>query len=64
MRVVFHHPKRETELKGPITVERLLKQFELLPESVLVIRGDDLVTEDEVLNDRDTVEIRPVISGG
>jgi len=64
MRVMFHHPKRETELKGPITVERLLKQLALHPESVLVIRGDDLVTEDEVLNDQDTIEIRPVISGG
>jgi sulfur carrier protein len=64
MRVRFHHPERETDLKGPTTVERLLKQLSLLPESVLVIRGDELVTEDEVLNDRDTVEIRPVISGG
>jgi sulfur carrier protein len=64
MRVVFHHPKRETDLKGPITVERLLKQLAVSPESVLVIRGDELVTEDEVLNDQDTVEIRPVISGG
>jgi hypothetical protein len=29
-----------------------------------VIKGDDLVTEDEMLYDGDQVEIRPVISGG
>jgi len=31
---------------------------------VLVVRGDDLVTEDELLRDEDRIEIRPVISGG
>jgi len=30
----------------------------------LVIRGDDLITEDELLRDEDAVEVRPVISGG
>jgi sulfur carrier protein len=64
MHVVLHHPRRETQLKGPISVDRLLRQLDLIPETVLVIRGNDLVTEDEVLRDEDTIEIRPVISGG
>ena len=34
------------------------------PESVLVIRDDELVTHDARLADDDVVEIRPVISGG
>jgi molybdopterin converting factor small subunit len=34
------------------------------PETVLVIRNDTLVTHDERLEEPDTVEIRPVISGG
>jgi sulfur carrier protein len=33
-------------------------------ESVLVIRGDSLVTGDATLADADVIEIRPVISGG
>jgi len=64
MRVLMQHPKRETEIKGPLTVQQLLKKLDLLPEIVLVIRGNDLITEDELLKDEDRIEIRPVISGG
>jgi len=64
MRVLLQHPKRETEIKGPRTVGQLLKRLNLLPEAVLVLRGDELVTEDEALKEEDTIEIRPVISGG
>ena len=45
-------------------VKDLLQELALLPESVLVVRGDDLVTEDDTLRDNDRVEIRPVMSGG
>jgi molybdopterin converting factor small subunit len=31
---------------------------------VLVIRGDSLVTHDQVVADDDTIELRPVMSGG
>ena len=64
MRILMQHPKRETEIQGPMTVQQLLKRLDLLPETVLVIRGNDLVTEDELLKDEDSIEIRPVISGG
>jgi hypothetical protein len=36
----------------------------VLPETVLVIRGRELLTIDEVVRDEDVVELRPVISGG
>ena len=64
MRVLLNHPVREVEVKGPRRVRELLKELSLLPESVLVVRGDDLVTEDDLLRDDDRVEIRPVMSGG
>ncbi len=64
MRVLLNHPVREVEVKGPRRVREVLKELNLLPESVLVVRGDDLVTEDELLKDEDRIEIRPVISGG
>jgi sulfur carrier protein len=64
MKVMLNHPVREVEVKGPRRVREVLKELNLLAESVLVVRGDDLVTEDELLKDEDRIEIRPVISGG
>ena len=64
MRVLLRNPRRELDLPGPLTVATLLERLELNPESVLVICGDTLVTRDERLADADTVEIRPVTSGG
>jgi sulfur carrier protein len=64
VKVLLRNPRREVEVEGPITVHALLQRFELNPESVLVIVGDELVTHDAKLTDDAAVEIRPVISGG
>ena len=64
MKVLLNHPLRELDIPGPKRVKDLLQELALLPESVLVVRGDDLVTEDDTLRDNDRVEIRPVMSGG
>lgn len=64
MKVLLRNPKREVEVDGPLRVHVLLARLELNRESVLVIRGDTLVPGDELLDDSDVVEIRPVISGG
>ncbi|MDN5941825.1 MAG: MoaD/ThiS family protein [Nitrospira sp.] len=64
MHVQLNHPARTVEIKGPKKVKDLLRELNLVVEAHLVIKGDDLVTEDEMLSDQDQVEIRPVISGG
>jgi len=64
VKVVLRNPRRELVVAGPTTVRALLASLELNPESVLVIVGDELVTNDARLQDDDAVEIRPVISGG
>lgn len=64
MKVKLSHPERDVEIKGPKRAGDLLRDLNLVPEAHLVIRGDDLVTEDELLKDEDLVEVRPVISGG
>jgi sulfur carrier protein len=64
VKVLLRNPRRELEVDAPKTVEQLLKRLEVVPESVLVIRNDTLVTRDERLTDDDVVEIRPVVSGG
>jgi len=64
VKVLLRNPRRELELGGPLAVSALLDRLGINRESVLVIRDDTLVPGDTVLDDADTVEIRPVISGG
>ena len=64
MRVVLRNQGREVEFSGRRRVRELLAELGVLPETVLVIRGRDLLTIDEVVADEDVVELRPVISGG
>ena len=64
MIVHLSHPQRQVEIKGPKRVREVLRELNLIVEAHLVIRGDDLMTEDELALDSDRLEIRPVISGG
>ncbi|HEX2381076.1 MAG TPA: thiamine biosynthesis protein ThiS [Acidimicrobiales bacterium] len=64
MKVVLRNPRRELDVPGPISVVALLNRLELNREAVLVIQGDTLVPGDAMLAGDQTVEIRPVISGG
>lgn len=64
MKVLLRNPRRELDVPGPMRVNALLARLELNRESVLVIKGDTLVTGDAMLADDDSVEVRPVISGG
>ena len=64
MRVVLRNPKREIDVPAPRNVGRLLRDLDIVAESVLVIRNETLATHDERLSEDDIVEIRPVMSGG
>jgi sulfur carrier protein len=64
MKVVLRNQGREVELRGRRRVRELLTELGVLPETVLVIRGRDLLTVDEVVGEDDVLELRPVISGG
>ena len=64
MKVLRRNPRREIEISGARTVRSLLAELKLPRESHLVIRNGELVPGDACLEADDTVEIRPVISGG
>lgn len=64
MRVLLRNPRREIEIDGTRTVLALLDRLELNREAHLVIRNGELIPGDARLSADDTIEIRPVISGG
>ena len=64
MKVVLRNPRREVEVAGNRRVKDVLRDLDIIPETVLVVRGDDLITADQHVKDDDTIELRPVMSGG
>ncbi len=64
MNVLLRNPRREIEVQGGRTVDRLLDELGLDREAHLVICNGTLVPGDARLDDGDTIEVRPVISGG
>lgn len=64
MLVHLRQPKRELTIDGARTVNQLLDELGMNRESFLVIRNGTLVPGDGRLDPDDTIEIRPVVSGG
>lgn len=64
MKVIIRRPRRELEIPGSRRVRDLLRELQINPETVLVVRGQDLLTPDEMIKDEETVEVISAISGG
>jgi sulfur carrier protein ThiS len=64
MRVHLHPQRRTVEVAGRRSVGRLLTELGVLPNTAMVIRRDELLTDGEMVEDTDEIEIRAVISGG
>ncbi len=65
MAIKFTLRKQEFQLEGPsIQVKSALQQLNLSPEAHLLVRGGELLNENDYLKDGDEVKIVAVISGG
>ena len=62
VRVILLPQNKTVTFSGRVAA--LLEKLALLPATVMVIRDDRLLTEDDLIQDEDDVEIRSVISGG
>jgi sulfur carrier protein len=63
--IVMRIPKRqEIALDGRRQVSEALRELGIAPETVLVIKGNRLLTRDAWIEAEDVVEVRPVMSGG
>ncbi len=52
-----------TETKD-LTVAKVFKKLDILPETYLCVRDGELITERELLKDGDVIRFIAVISGG
>ena len=64
MRITLLPQHREVEINGRRRAGEVLRELGVLPGTAMVIRGDELVPEHEMLEANDVVEVRSVISGG
>ena len=64
MRITLLPQHKQVELSGRHRVADILRHLGLLPGTVMVIRGEELVTDEAVIEADDAIEIRNVISGG
>lgn len=56
--------QKEYEVRPGMTLRDALRQCAILPETVLATRGDELLTDDEILHDGDEIQLISVLSAG
>lgn len=52
------------EVKAGMSLLDALKKINIVPESVVAVRGGEMITDDEILRPGDEVKLVAVISGG
>jgi sulfur carrier protein len=55
---------KEYEVRPGMDLLSALKKCEILPESVIATRQGEMITEDEILRNGETIKLVAVISGG
>lgn len=64
MQVRLEPQGKQLTIAGRRRVGDLIQSLGILSGTVMVIRGDELLTDDEFVDDADSIELRAVISGG
>ena len=64
MKLYIELEGKTVSLKFSGTSRQLLKKLKINPQTVLVSRNNELITDDEKLSDKDEIKILSVISGG
>ncbi len=57
-------PYKEHQFERGMKVNKILKELQLNPESVIVIKNSELLSPDDWVEKDDEISIRSVISGG
>jgi sulfur carrier protein ThiS len=62
MRVTYR--EKTWEIEGRMTARQAVEKVGLIPETVLVVRQGQLLTEDTLLETTDEIRLVAVVSGG
>ena len=46
------------------TIHEIMKKLAINPQTVIIVKNSELITEDEPLKDKDEIKFLSVISGG
>lgn len=63
MKVYIEKQDKKLRVKAR-NVKELLDKLEINPTTVIVVKNDELVLDEEKLNEKDNIKILEVISGG
>lgn len=58
------HRNKVHVIKHGMTIRKALQKLNIEPDSVLIIRNEELITDDEIIKLEDVIKLVPVISGG
>ena len=64
MKAIIEREKREKNVRFNGKLKTLLLKLSINPETVIVVRENELLTLDDIVNNKDTIKILSVISGG
>ncbi len=64
MKIYIEKENKNLNLNFKGTVKKLLEELNINIETVVVLKNNEIVTEEELLEENDDVKILSVISGG
>ena len=64
MKVFIEKTDQHKTLKFEGTVAKLLEVLKINPETVLVTKKEEVITEDEIVSNNDEIKLLSIISGG
>jgi sulfur carrier protein ThiS len=64
MAAILKLRKQEYEVQSGMTVRDAILRHDIEPEVVIPTRDGELIADDEVIHDGETIRLVPVISGG
>lgn len=64
MKIYLEQQNKHVNKKFTGTAKKLLSELGVNSQAVLIVKNNELVTEDEMLKDKDEIKLLSVVSGG